>query len=273
MFAVSSSSRSTTVQPPRVEPKNTQQQALKGQSNFVFVVPAANESIDSHEDAAQTALVSVVCVEAPVFDYQFERFRRPLLMPAQIGVADVMPAIERRLPEVDCRSHYDQAYDRIVYGRADMDSQVSANSTSDTSISAVEVMLIFKELGTADHNIPPTREAARWQPVSWILISQIENYWDAMYVWIRFNLYSWAQDFGLAGQKPTTPQATLAWTEYSDLMDEALAGPNGAYGAAEAIVRFGDRLWHYAALSWDRTLQALFGGDQDAGPVLTASLE
>jgi hypothetical protein len=269
MFAVSSSSRSTTIQPPRAQRKATQQKVLAGQSNFVFVVPAAEEATDHDEAALESALISVVCVAAPAFDYQFERATRAALLPARISIAECVPAIERQPAEVDCRSHYDPVYDRIVHGHAATDAQVSLSTVTNRSLSAVEVLSIFKELGAEGR----TREVARWQPLSAVLMTRVENYVGAMYAWIRFSLNAWIQDFGLARHEIAIRQPALAWAEYAELMNEAVAGPTESQGALESIVRFSDRMWRSAALSWDRTLRAFLRDDREAGQELAASLE
>ena len=257
MFAVSSSSRSTTIQSPRVV--TARSLPPRGQTNFVLVIPAAAE------DALQTAAAPVPsatlhCVVTPTADWEFSRVTRSRLASAQVAVADRIPALEGQTPNLDCSAHYNEGYDAILHGKTWSEGSELAQNPSDRPLTETEVLAIFKDLGCQSASVTDLHVAPLWQQVAQFTHAHFANPLAALRTWIHYYIRSWVHDLGIGKDECSFSSAGIAWNEYGDLMSDALIqGASGesspaAKAATEEIVRFGGDLWRSAAAAWHRVL-------------------
>ena len=128
MFAVSSTSRSTGVQKlAAVNRHATFSQSTRAR-NTQPVTAAA--SADSTEAASTSDFVDDLCdadsveFESPPVNRRLEKLRRASgrrsdMKSVRLQVAEKTVLSGRAEWAVDCRSHYDRIYDKIVYGESD----------------------------------------------------------------------------------------------------------------------------------------------------------
>ena len=248
MFAVGSSSRSTTVEvQPKAPAGSLITPAAQLGSIYVVVLPAADEP-------AEPTVASPAVTE---------------LKPIQVSAADYDAACTPAASDASCLSHYDPIYDRLIYGSAE---PADRNDESVTRIDERgDWLALFHEL------IPPKAKSARW---NWRAIS--------VWAWIDQptrrgveNLVRrFAERLGRAADSVTSNVA-IDWREYTKLMNAiAEAAPSPAQSdpavAVETTVRSSDWVLHFAVSSLSQMGQTLqraaaelqrlqFGTDERSG--------
>ncbi len=153
MFAVSSTNRSTTVRPlarsqgsgVRSQPKalevSDQKAEIRGRKSEI-----RNKQIVTN--AGKRALMAVGTGELLRPLAMGNRAQRSAMQTIQVVVAEDSLARECNLPLVDCRSHYDPAYDFVVYGVRDFSGRGPVATQWETTSAklADELDGIFQEL-------------------------------------------------------------------------------------------------------------------------------
>ena len=141
MFAVSSTSRSTGVRPlVAVNHHATLRQPAPGNDMPpIATVPSENCT----ESSPANALVDDSLCDPDSLDYEgpgnntrLENLRsasgpRSEMKSVRLYLAERTVVSGRTYSAVDCRSHYDRAYDKIIYGQTDID--LAPGSTSPTA--------------------------------------------------------------------------------------------------------------------------------------------
>jgi hypothetical protein len=249
VFAVSSTSRSTTIQSPRPDNRKPTSRYARGGSNFVLILPA---DIPEGDD------------DKPADSDQFARGQGDLarpgsakvgsqcrIAPTRVAVVERMPATERIPGPMDYRSHYDAVYDRAVYGPlAEVLTPATRVFNFDPAARDSEVgdfLTILRSLSSSDRKIPA------WSTS--LVRMKLGFYLAAAQTWIWHWIASIAIDLGLARDaKSQAPSERIGWNDYAELVDQAtrdaattstLAGGSDAWRG----VRSGNWLRHSAASS------------------------
>jgi hypothetical protein len=268
MFAVSSTSRSTGVQKLAVVNHHVMlSQSVRGMK--VQPISAA-ATADSMESTPASALIDDGPCDPDSFDlesrgveYRLENLRptsgqRSEMKSVRLQVAERTVLSDRSKVAVDCRSHYDRVYDKLVYGEADLDVALRPMSVATESrpISAVEVSVIFRGLLEGPRSAP-ARPATADNKSNQKLTSgpsinaQLRGFvttlgsWLAQWTTLRVEML-------VGPELSATRSQSLSWAEYSDLIDRAAGGPAAKFVAAptsggSASVRSSGWLRHSAA--------------------------
>jgi hypothetical protein len=263
VFAVSSTSRSTTVQAPRPDSRKPASRYARGGSNFVLIVPAdvpegdddmtADLGLDSNTndvDMCTDQIAHGLCSDE-VDQVAASARRQSRIVPARVEVVERTPETGRIPAPMDCQSHYDAVYDRAVYGAAAVDSTREARVVEQNSVvgdsEADDFLSIFRSLSASDRTIPSRR--AR------LLRSKLGAYSAAACNWLRHWSAGLAADVTIANEmKAVASSGQIAWSDYAELMDRATrdaAATSSLPGSSDAArgVRSGHWLRHSAASS------------------------
>jgi hypothetical protein len=247
MFAVSSTSRSTTVQQPRQRGRSPLSSRQFGESNFVFIIPAnpdgAAEKARSEGCGMQCAAEFVVKSK----NANREEFgANPTLAPARILIAEQVAGAVIQTPELDCRAEHDPTDDAALSG--------AGQGTADPILAEAELLWIFQDLCAAQRGVPAPRArgVGRWAHVAGV---QIARRAAAVEAWLNYQFGGWVVNAepATSNSLPSDSQR-LAWDDYAELIDGALApaaattSPASSSGVLQSV-RFGDWLRHSAASS------------------------
>lgn len=259
MFAVSSSSRSTTVQAPRSAP--AQSTFPRGQSNYVIVVPAAEEPASSEFLTAQLPPTKLDCVAAPVAEFKFTRVNSTLLSPTQVAVAEAIAVLDVSRSDSENAAHGGSDEEEAAPEDLRSDEGQSLQGLGDLPLTDAEVLAIFQEFAHGKNRASEPPGGALWQQVSRFTQSQLSNPLAALKAWIHYYLYSWVHDLSSLKCEPAISTGGIGWSDYDDLMSQALLDEGSPPSPAteiwdfEQVVRFGDDLWRSAAAAWHQTLK------------------
>ncbi len=268
MFAVSSSSRSTTIRPaargqrPALEVSDLKAKigGRKSETGKKRFVPKAR-------DRAVIAAANGTTLK-PLAKRNQEQ--RAVIMPARVEAAENSPANVRIAPVMDYRSHYDPGYDLLVYGIRDNTARTSAVETeTDTSSANLsgELDAIFHELAVRGAGQPLPQAGAMY-------MEGIGLRWKALAAaagaWLKYQ-----------ASRPLElkPAPGVGWAEYAEFADSVAAANVASIEVAEISdakksVRSGDWLRHSAALGLHQLsllLEAAAGEVEGVGrPALSA---
>jgi len=245
MYAVSSTSRSTAVQSqPAGGAGSLITPAPRLGTIYVVVLPAAEEP-----QPVATAQPEP-CIPSPA--RQTSGLRPVLLLPAIHDAAPVLDAAE-----YDCLSHYDAAYDRLVYDARTVRLPDSAAEPSfrPQDDAAGDWIALFHEVAAAPRanlaTAPWHRSAWRWLRQQALLMHEL---------WLRpisRGALNWAvANVERVGWRKhvTAASAAIDGPSYAVLMDTIVADSTDAPAtvtseAANAGVRSGDWMLHFAVSS------------------------
>jgi hypothetical protein len=264
MFAVSSTSRSTTVRPGqrvqgsgfRVQPQafevSDQKPEVGGQrsevrSKQIVVKPRVVKSREKSLMAAATAALKPLAIG----DREQSAMRAAQVVVAENSVVRACDA-----PVIDYRSHYDPTYDFMVYGIRDPASRSPSVETQ----SAIPSINLAGELDEIFHELA-SRTAKEPLPQAGAMKAQgIGVRWKSLAAAVG----AWVKHHG-SGEQPGAWQTGMSapqvgWAEYAEFADR-IARQNVASvevaetSGSEKGVRSGDWLRHSAAsglhqLSW-----------------------
>jgi len=284
MFAVSSTSRSTTVQPPRSDSaaiwrlRAMECSATRGAT----YIPCCEEEetcrdmledrecpLDSIEPACGMLQASERCIS--LRGYGSGMCSR--LITTRVEPAEKTQATWRVEPTpVDCRSHYDPVYDRLIYGFADEDLQprrMPEQPAPEAAMLDRDWIAVFNSLVAPDHL---TRPSPAWSRGSWTTTIM----WTTMVHrtlafdmapirqriitrafrrWANYQMTRIADELsGLTAQAAMPIAAALVWADYFELMDRAswrtFTNPSEVMTSDDAVgVRSSGWLRHSAASS------------------------
>lgn len=233
MAAVSSSSRSTTVQTPQEGGSLLTPTPSRG-TNFVVVLPAGDEPAEGSLQAGSSCDLAA-----------------PAIKPASVCLLE-FDAGGRSLAVADCLSHYDRAYDELIYGQADAPS-AAAGSTARPGLDAEDILAVFHSLAGSPPPVgrPLTPLPAPY-PLTTLPASRLTDRAILLGVrnWLLRPLERWTED--------TRPGPAVDWNEYAQLMrsldppQPAIIAEAKAPALASETVRSGGWLLHFAVSSLSR---------------------
>jgi len=250
MFAVSSTTRSTTVQPvartQRLEMRGrksliaSRQPAISGKATFVttgdhsFVAAKTPASLTSLPTRGQT--------------------QRLAMRQVRIMTAENFPAADRNCGTADCQSHADAYYDLVVYGIKAASPPMAAVEMDfePTTVNLRgELDAIFQDLASRQSKdmSPPAgamnkrRRALRWSA----LVAAIRE-------WMKYQIHATSQfsNYVQSRQQLAESGFQVTWAEYSEFADGAVAGASASAEMGGTLdtkngVRSSDWLRHFAA--------------------------
>jgi hypothetical protein len=265
IFAVSSTSRSTGVQKlAAVNRHATFSQSVLVKKTQPGKVAAAVDSVEAASASAfaEDDLCDADSRESRPAEIRLENLQRASghrseMKSVRLQVAERTVLSGRTDWAVDCRSHYDRVYDKIVYGESDPDLTPPSTivATKSRPISAGEVTVIFRGLLETPHSAP-ARPAATEQKTNQKLTRGpsldaklhgfIATFGGWLVQWTTLRVESF-----VGPEWPAAQSQALSWAEYGDLIDRA-AGSAAKLVAAptsgdHASVRSSGWLRHSAA--------------------------
>jgi hypothetical protein len=250
MFAVSSTSRSTTLKPvmraqgtglrarARALEVSDQKSEIRGQK---FAV-GNQQILMSSRDRSFVAATAGAALE-PLSTRN--KGLRASMRTTQVVVADNSLARVPAALEMDYRSHYDSTYDLVVYGIRD---NAAVMPRVETEIQAVpsnlasELDLIFHELASRQSQQPLPQAGAMKVDPKWIR-------WKALAMaiggWLKYHACRVVEPMGAS---------SVGWADYSEFADRTIAGNVATIEAARTSdakmsVRSSGWLRHSAASS------------------------
>lgn len=248
VLALSATTRSTSVSPTRMPAATAIQQRSLGSGNYVILVPAP-------PNAADEALSEAIHYY-PVTTTTVRKITRRL-EPVVVELSGQVPNTSAAPSPMDCRSHYDPAYDALIYGPQAHEKPTVLHATH--AISSDEMLLIFQQLGPASRWSSEFRFAAGpWLRTTWTRACSTTA---AARLWLVFHLQRLTSELPLfshdAAQIPDglgrseIASSEIAWSEYAELADDAIISRTGLdrpiAGLRRTDVRFGDSLRYSAA--------------------------
>jgi hypothetical protein len=278
MFAVSATSRSTTVQLPQPPKNHSAENHFRG-ANFVLILPAEERHADScdtvapsREEADCNSEILPPCDtprpgDRPALTRLVGNSSLSSMRGARIEAAWNAAAVLRTVAPMDCRSYYDAEYDRIVYGAANLSvlQQSVRGQPAVTHAGAdIELTEIFQSFLSAKSSPHPRLEAG-----SRLQRTPLRNYAAAFRNWLVAYAALWMPT------RPTPEQAgPMDWDEYADLIEDAskinVVNPlSSATSRTSKSVRSGDWLRHSAAA----TLYGVAGYLQEAAHMINQDAE
>ncbi len=280
MFAVSSTSRSTTVKPvARVQGSGfrVQRRAMEVRDEKVGIRSQRSE-VGKTQIALKSREKSFVAVTSGAALQPLvtrKSVKRAAMQTTRIVVADNSLASVGNAPVLDYRSHYDSTYDFVVYGVRDVGGRpaVERESAMSSVNLAGELDGIFQELVSRQSKEPLPQAGA-------MRVNESGIRWKSLAAAIG----AWLKYRGGAVEQPPTWQTGLSappvgWADYAEFADLVASRNVATDGAAETSgakkgVRSGDWLRHSAASGLHRLsliLDAAAGELESAsGPELSA---
>jgi hypothetical protein len=254
MFAVSSTSRSTTVRPPRSDTANRPLPAAKYVTSLSAACPQCPDQDEVRSDAADDELCPADSMKGgcesirgcDVFEADEPCASLPgcgsgscsRLISTRVEPAEKTQATWRFEPTpVDCRSYYDPVYDRLIYGVADEDLQPARTlqrATQDATTIDRDWMAVFKSFIAAERL---NRPSSAWSRGSWtttvlwatlvhrtlafdLAPSRMRIITRAFRRWLDYQITLINDDVRIATAQAVVPVASaLAWAEYAELVD------------------------------------------------------
>jgi hypothetical protein len=235
MFAVSSTSRSTTVQSRRLVTRQSADPSWRtGPVAIVRDKGTADDSLPA--DAAETdeTLCLPDSIEA-VFQAKpaAERLmgEESSIRPAVVEMAQDPLAAWRAPSPMDGRSHYDPFYDRIVYGAAAKPALVlpaPEPAGGVTSNLDADLTTIFRSFTAPQRRGSPHPQAgASTRPTAGNAqpgIAALRTLRVALEKWLSSQIQRLTSEMGLGRQEPVAAASPIAWEDYVDLMDDLARG-------------------------------------------------
>lgn len=282
MFAVSSPDRSTTVQSqPQNRPRTVASNPCRIASTVAAQAGAEIDNDAGNECCIDTDCSRVCCNELCTALARSVRGRRVEIAPARVQTADNMAESSRWPEEVDCRSHYDAAYDRLVYGFADEDLPRSqprfATSAIEPATGDGDWLATFQSLVVRKRQLGPPSQAKDYLlkhggSSGCLLLSSAvtvaamgrgpvgaglgmvnpRSILVSFSKWLAQRIDTLARDWGMTWGM--SRGETIGWADYAELIDRVSqrgATSSFATGTSERRqgVRSGDWLRHSAASS------------------------
>jgi hypothetical protein len=250
MFAVSSTSRSTTPKPivrasdigfrdrVRTLEVSDRKSEIRGQRFEI----ANQQSVLKSREKSFVAVTTGAMLE-PLSTRN--KGLRASMRTAQVVLADNSLARVQTVLTMDCRSHYDPTYDLVVYGIRDNAAAMPWVETEFQAVSAnlaSELDLIFHELASrhSERTLPQAgamevdRKSIRWKALA-----------VAVGGWLKYHVCQASEPKGAP---------SVGWADYPDFADRAIArnvATDEAAGTSDAKIGVRSSGWlrHSAALS------------------------
>lgn len=206
------------------------------------------------------------------------------LRSARVNAAENMAAAWRwPAALVDCRSHYDAVYDRLIYGSADDDfagRRLAERPIEEPVVADSDWLTTFQTLVEPRHVRPQPEQAGATTPInfprlswtSWSSVAgalalgrgtldvrndmaQVRTIAIGFRTWVEVRAGQWIGQWGdMAAQFAGCPTEAVSWIEYAELIDRASTQADATSlsvrtSDSPANVRSGDWLRHSAASS------------------------
>jgi hypothetical protein len=275
MFAVSSSSRSTTVRRGGIgKPQPIRSGPGRG-GNVLLVLPlaAGDESDDAQTDDNLCEPDSIESFDdvAPSDDFDLLPSRRrasaATLAPVRVQLApSTSSSWQSPLVPLDCLSHYDAVYDLAVYGVSDIQGLVPSGSGPPTAGNPAawdnDWMAIFHGIvqplidppARSSKDLRKSTPSVTWQTT---VRSPAVAWASGFSGWLRLRTEQIAVLIGLIAEDGTNSAASIGWDEYAEGIDQVrerarLTASPTAISGKPGGVQSGDWLRHSAASSLHR---------------------
>jgi hypothetical protein len=245
MFAVSSTTRSTTVQ-PAAQPRSSEQ---SHNADLVIRQHLQNKQEMPHSRQFVVKPVEKEATEKSNTELKIlanaNIYSEHSIRPVSVVAAEQVKLDLRTRSTTDCLSHYDAFYDWTVYGvgksvTTEPAERIERSMAESTDVTG-ELDSIFHEL-VSRQSTPPAQAGARKQPGKPIR-------WKAIVVatsaWAKYQLLGTAE----GGMPPP-----IGWKEYADFDDHLVVAPGASssgvtVSGSKLSVRSSDWLRHSAASS------------------------
>jgi hypothetical protein len=283
MFAVSSTSRSTTVGAAR--PTGKVASTMKNRQRINCAPAPAADAADcagGEDGSAVAGRCGWSQANEQLISVRTGKVAPTRMLAARVEIAENLQAAWPALLTLDCRSHSDKAYDRLIYGETDDDiplvRRIDQRMNEEPKAPDGEWLTVFRSLVVAERNSSPPPQAGAsvrqsrcpcsvwssamatmslghgilgpssdWTQLRTLIISV--RSWLTQRISQLVRPWNVSEPRAAAGSTPP-----LNWDEYAELIDRAsgtvsaTAVPTGTSGVGRSV-RFGGWLRHSAASS------------------------